>query len=257
MGEKRDLWVEEFELDGMPPHSCPRCRHGYISIVPDTLHEETIADSQRYLRETDNDPEFDYRRFSCLLRCNNRDCQEVIVMAGKSRHELYFVEEIGEMKYKTLYAPTFIQPGPMLADIPIGTPKPVDDALRDGFTLFWSDLGSSANKLRIAAERLMDAKKVPTTQLNRHRKRVLRNLSNRIDFYAQANPHHKLFLDALRWVGNQGSHTGDVDRDDLITGYELMQEGLRELYGAKYRKDLQRRGKEIIARKGRPRRKAA
>lgn len=260
MEEKRALWVASFSAGDVPAYVCPRCGQGTLRLDKETIHEARTADSRAFFEAEDfYDPVLDEGRFILMLVCSRGTCGEPVTVSGTTSNSTHYGPE-GEVDFETMYHPASMIPGPHLASIPEGTPELVAKALKQGFTLFWTDLGASANKLRVAAERLLDSRKVKKTTINKQRKRVTLSLASRIDIYAKQNAAHKPFLDALRWVGNQASHEGEIDREDLLTGYELMQEGLRDLYGAQYRKELAKRGRDIVARKGRarkpPRKKA-
>lgn len=194
----------------------------------------------------------DNRRFVAMLVCSRRQCQEAVAVCGDTHENIYYDQD-GGLDHHTMYGPRMMLPGPPLATIPPGTPKPVVDALQKGFSLFWADLGSAANKLRVAAERILDHQKIKRTTINRARKRVPLMFAARIGIYEAKKPGQKGMLTALRWIGNEGSHAGDLDREDVLTGFELMQAGLTDLYGSDHKKDLARRMKSIVARRGRPR----
>jgi len=36
-------------------------------------------------------------------------------------------------------------------------------------------------------------------------------------------------LMALKWLGNSGSHSGEVSRDDLLDAFEILEHALAEL----------------------------
>ena len=193
----------------------------------------------------------DYRRFIAMLVCSRKQCQEAVAVCGDTHENIYYDHD-GSVANHTIYEPKMMLPGPPLATIPPDTPERVVEAMRQCFSLFWADLGSAANKLRVAAERILDDQKVKRTSTNKARKRVPLMFAARIDIYEAKKPGQKEMLTALRWIGNEGSHAGDLDREDVLTGFELMQAGLSDLYGKDYKKDLAKRMKSIVARRGRP-----
>ena len=251
MASRRDLWPESFRLEDAPPFPCARCGLGHLAVVPDTVHAMRDADSKEYFAEIAREGEADYQRFVFLMKCSNVKCAEIVAVSGDTSN----VEKPNNPgEYTTYYAPRTMIPGPSLVEIPEHTPEPVAAALRRSFEVFWGDLGAAANRLRVAGERILDDQRVAKRTKTKAGKLNTLSFSARIDKYAKSHPQHEVFLQALRHIGNVGSHEDDVDRDYLLTGYELVQEGLRELYRKKYRDELERRGKEIARRKGRPRR---
>lgn len=56
-------------------------------------------------------------------------------------------------------------------------------------------------------------------------------LFDRIQEFGNIHPDYRDTLDALRHVGNLGSHDGDVSREALLDAFEVYQEWLRNFYG--------------------------
>jgi hypothetical protein len=130
-------------------------------------------------------------------------------------------------------------PAPPLATVPSGTPDELVKEFETAFSLFWIDLGSCANRLRIIVEKILDHQQVPAG-----------NLSNRITAFKAAEPEHADTFDALRFVGNIGSHEGAVSRKAILDSFELMQDALAELFGQRKEKLAEMR-RDMIANKGR------
>jgi hypothetical protein len=195
-------------------------------------------------------PDDDWGQFTLMLQCSVRTCGEVVSVVGTYQAEVVHKQN-GTFAEKRL-KPTFMYPGPSLCLMPDDTPDAVRDALEQSFTLFWADLGATANKLRVAAERMLNDKGVK--QYNRTGKRIPLTFAKRIELYEQTNAGQKDVLNALRWVGNHGSHSGEVARDDVLTAFELMQSALQDLYSNNYKRDLERRGRDLVARRGKPKR---
>jgi hypothetical protein len=113
-----------------------------------------------------------------------------------------------------------MNPAPPLATIPPETPYSVANELRTAFELFWLNSGACANRLRISVERIMDEQKV-----------IGKTLFDRIDAFQKIEPEHGPTFDALRHVGNLGSHEGEVTREALLDSFEIYQHALAELFG--------------------------
>lgn len=248
MAEIRYLWRESFLEDEIPPFRCPTCSRGNLNMIENGL--TAIRPLYAAPEGGGYSPDEDWGRFTLVLKCGVRTCGEIVSAVGT-----YQAEEVhkpnGTFAERRL-RPTFMYPGPSLCEMPDNTPETVREALQQSFTLFWADLGATANKLRVAAERVLNDKGVK--QYNRTGKRVPLTFARRIELYAQTNAGHKEVLNALRWVGNHGSHSGEVARDDVLTAFELMQLALQDLYGSHYKKDLARRGRDLVARRGKPKR---
>lgn len=248
MAEIRDLWHESFLEDEIPPFRCPTCGRGSLSTIEKGL--TAIRPSYASRQCEGYSPDEDWGRFTLVLKCSIPTCGEIVSSVGT-----YQAEEVhkpdGTFAERRL-RPTFMYPGPSLCEMPNHTPEPVREALQQSFSLFWADLGATANKLRVAAERVLNEQGVK--QFNRTGKRIPLTFAKRIEIYSQTNAEQRVVLQALRCVGNHGSHSGDVARDDVLTAFELMQSALRDLYGTPYKKDLEKRGRDLVARRGKPKR---
>jgi len=131
-----------------------------------------------------------------------------------------------------------MHPAPPLATIPEATPDNVAVELQTAFSLFWVDLGSCANRLRISVERIMDEFGIPSGRL-----------FDRIQSFQHADPDHAVTFDALRHVGNVGSHDGVVRHDVILDAFEIYQDALAELFGQR-RARIEAMKQQIIQNKG-------
>jgi hypothetical protein len=61
----------------------------------------------------------------------------------------------------------------------------------------------------------------------------------------------EVYLDALRWLGNVGSHDGIVDFDDLLSCFEMLEHAMVELLEGREEK-RRAEANRIIAAKGKP-----
>ena len=80
---------------------------------------------------------------------------------------------------------------------------------------------------------------------------MLLSLHARIDLFRQTNPDLADALMAVKWIGNAGSHSRPIMREDLLDGYELMEHVLDELF-VQREKRIARLSRQINRRK-RPR----
>jgi hypothetical protein len=97
-----------------------------------------------------------------------------------------------------------------MIDCPAEAPETAKRALESACTLFWADLGSCANKLRISVERTLDEVDIPET----------RNLNERIKAFEKIDPEHGQSFHALRQLGNVGIHQGDNTRETVLDAFE-------------------------------------
>ena len=132
-------------------------------------------------------------------------------------------------------------------------PKSVKIELKKAFSLFWSDTGSCANRLRAAVEALLTDRKVPRLTINKKGKRERISLHARIEKFKQVDANSANYLLAIKWLGNAGSHANldELSGDDLLSGFELFEHVVGIIY-VQREKHLQKIAKAINSRKGRP-----
>ena len=88
------------------------------------------------------------------------------------------------------------------------TPKNILVEINKSFSLVFCDLNSSANHLRIAIESILTHLKVK--RYNKSGKRIPISLSKRIGKLPQKYEHLKQYFHAIKWLGNAGSHSGEL-----------------------------------------------
>jgi hypothetical protein len=127
-----------------------------------------------------------------------------------------------------------------MIDCPIDAPEAAKRSLESACTLFWVDLGSCANKLRISVERTLDELGIPEA----------RNLNERIKAFEIIDPEHGQSFHALRQLGNVGSHQGDNTRETVLDAFEVYEDALRNLFGG-HKDRIAALKKKILDAKGR------
>lgn len=248
---ERKHWEKRYGF--FPPFSCPRCSKGELRNTTDKFKREPkhITDS---LREDDIQSELAEGRFIALLKCSNRSCGEIVAIAGDyESHGSYDIGPEGGLDHfwNDTFKPTSMHPAPPI----ITWPKKLDGAikthLRVSFELFWVDSAACANRLRIVVELLLDQLEIPRKGPKGNRKNARFDLSDRIDLLRIARPGHEKALTALRIVGNTGSHEGDVEFEELLDCFELLEDALVELLEER-RAKLEAKADAIIKRRNPP-----
>jgi hypothetical protein len=95
----------------------------------------------------------------------------MVAIGGRSHTSEFSDYEHQERFLEHTFEPIFMYPAPPIFSMPEKCPKAIRKELKKAFTLFWSDTGSCANRLRAAAETLLTDRKVPRTRLNKEGKR--------------------------------------------------------------------------------------
>ncbi|MER8646769.1 DUF4145 domain-containing protein [Mesorhizobium sp. M1252] len=127
------------------------------------------------------------------------------------------------------YWPRAILPAPPV--FPISKNLSQDGALhlRKAFELLWVDPASSANRIRIFVEFLLDQFGISRTGTNKKGASYDLALADRIILMETSKPGHKSVFTAMRKVGNYGSHAGKAKFEALIDCFELLEAVLIDL----------------------------
>ena len=156
-------------------------------------------------------------------------------MAGTAHLEMYDVQgEDGgiEWKYGHVFSPAIVEPAPPIFVIPKQCNGLVTVELQMSFRLFWTDNNSSASRLRVAVEKLLDALKVKKFTIDNKGKRKPIALHDRLVNYSNKNRDAADLLLAIKWLGNFGSHNSKlvISREDLLVGFELMELAIEVIF---------------------------
>lgn len=208
---------------------CPICEIGLL--IPNT--DEKLLKETEYSKKKNSDGEWhdsDYI-FSIHLTCS--ECSETVAVSGYMSEENYPInEEIGLQKCIT---PVVFYPAPKIIETPKSCPNSVTKILNNSFGLYWLDLGSCANKIRIAIEVLMDEQQIPKTSTNGKKEFTLHQ---RLEKFEMEKPEVSKYLMAIKWIGNAGSHFFDITNEDVLDAYELLEFSLDKLYNDREQKML-------------------
>ena len=224
----RSLWTRAVTQRRAPAWPCPACRKGTLTLVPKSLvHKETVESSRAHGREA-WDPDWITYTFTAWVRCGHSTCGQEFVVSGDGGIEPEYDADEG-MTWEPYFAPRFCWPTLDIFDVPAKCPAEVKAQLRAGFTLFWSDPAATASRVRIALERLMDHVGVPKRRRDKTGKFFDLSLHNRIEIFQKGEPAIGSQLMALKWLGNTGSHEGQVTREDVLDAFEILENALAEL----------------------------
>lgn len=184
--------------------------------------------------DEDWDPDWVEERFSCLLLCSETSCAEPVVVVGRTSCEPgeYYDNDDGEghsyMDWMTSLIPDFVLPAPDLFRLPQHCPKDVASEIRRAFSLFWCDTQAAANRVRSGVEALLDSIGVPKRR--RVKGKIERiSLHNRIQLFSKREPVLAASLLAVKWIGNAGSHTSELSKDDLYDAFDILNHVLDEV----------------------------
>jgi len=246
MPVKRDLWKEALTQTYTPAWHCPACSGGYLKLHKKSFASEDTAVSLRIRNEDDWDPEWLSFRFTAILICNNDSCKESVVLAGNGRVETMQAEE--DVQYQEYFYPEYVNPSPRIITLGDDYPELVIEELRKSFAASWGDYSSAITHIRAAVERLLDFLKEPKKRLTKKGYQRI-SLHERIKGLANRDPELSKLLLAVKWLGNIGSHSAEITRDDVFDAYDILDLVLDDLF-VKNRKRVNKLVNTINKKKG-------
>lgn len=248
---KLEIWTKRyFNSDSEIEWNCPNCNNKSLKIVNEDFKSEETASSVKFRSENEDwEIEWIQLNFNGRLHCSS--CFKSIFFMGKGHpeHNGYYDYELDayQEEYINTFTPTFFQPTLNLFEIPEKCPDLVKNEISDSFKLYWCDLPSCANKIRIALEVLLNTEKVKKYETSNGKRKPI-SLHKRINLFS--NTEVRDILLAIKWIGNTGSHNGSsLETIDILETYRLLEYSLNKLYNNE-EKELKKISKEINKRKG-------
>ncbi|MDL5511721.1 DUF4145 domain-containing protein [Arenibacter sp. M-2] len=249
------IWTKRhFSKDSNFEWPCPNCKSQSLELLIDRFFQDQSAESKR-MREDDEFWQIEWIDliFSGALRCSV--CSEYITFTGRGNPEPngYYDYELDQhhLEYDEVFVPSFFEPALRIFDIPDQCPELVKNEIINSFKLFWSDLPASANRIRTSLEIIMNENKVKRFEIIGNQRKPI-SLHKRILIFN--NPGLTELLLAIKWIGNTGSHLGNLQTIDILEAYRLLEYTLTKLYDNQ-EKEILKITKEINKRKGTRKRK--
>ena len=213
-----------------PPWVCPTCSAGMFRLDADALKFAMSSHSARAAGEEWFGPEHVEYKFSALLKCDNPACKEVASIAGRGELETIPDERMQHEEYEARFFPTYFSPSPVLISIPPRCPDEVREQLNAAFVSSWGEYPAAANRIRVAAELLLDALRVPKTAAVQNKGRRRRSLHERINALPARHAPVKNSMLAIKWLGNHGTHEADMSQHAVYDALDIFESVLEELY---------------------------
>lgn len=224
----RSLYRHYFTDTNTPDWMCPTCQKGILRIVENSFNKIETRDSRQAHCHPNWEPCFTTYIYSCLLRCHNERCQEIVANTGTGSADIEgFYNERGQpdQVWVDHFYPTFFEPPLAIIDIPADCPAEVKEPLQESFRLFFCSPASAGNNVRMAMESLLTQLGVPT-----HNPKRL-TLQGRLNLLPAEHSEFTPLFEAIRLFGNDGSHPGSkITRHDVMDAYGLIEHVLQVLY---------------------------
>jgi hypothetical protein len=218
-----------------------------LIIVDDGL-KRSQSKAGRDFWDATGDPETGGGVFTVRLVCSKPSCKEAVYCTGK-----FAVEQMEESFrapfWGHMLTPLFFYPTIHIFKLPNSLPDKIREPLLEAFSLYWSNPSASGNSLRNTLEALMDQQRVKKSFRDKSGKRHLRTLHFRIVAFGERKPDLGKKLEAVKWLGNSGSHQGGLTAKNIITGFKIMENVIEELFQRR-KSNLDSVVRQIIRRKG-------
>ena len=221
----KEILKGAFTVGKMPGYRCPHCLAGLLRVEGQFNSKET-EDSRLSHNEEWWDPEYISYIFSCSLKCAT--CSEIVFVVGDGWVSQSF-DANGEFagQYESYYTPKYFHPALQLIDYPAMAPEDVVSLLSTACSLYFSSPASCCNSIRGAAEKLLTFLGVAEKDDEK-----FISFGNRIRLLGEAHGAVKGLFNAIKWLGNHGSHPGgEIEVDDALNAFEIMEFLLEEVYG--------------------------
>lgn len=224
----KNLWKGYITEDGCPEWSCPTCKAGVLVLEKGSFKSASTKNSMEHSGEEWWGLEHVVLTCTAWAICSNQKCGERFALAGRGGVEENWDEDAGK-QYEEIFQLRYCHPTLDLISVSENCPEAVREALSAAYVLFWVDRPSAAGRIRVAVERLLDHLGIP----NKTVKGAYLPLDARIDAFMKSDATNGAQLMALKWLGNVGAHTVDVNVDDILSAFEVLEHTLSEVIDKK------------------------
>jgi Domain of unknown function (DUF4145) len=227
----RTVWKVSFMTDNAIKWPCPKCGTGFLK-----LDNETFKIRQQAIPPGFDPKEWDPRMitytYSGIFTCTNESCKEPFSSCGRGEIiEDYYEDDDNNANagYEDWFTPEYFFPSLAIFSIPRKCPETIATEIRLSFHLFFCDPAAAANHIRKSIENILTEKGIKRFHRNNGRRTVI-SLHQRIQLYAAKDKDVAERLFAIKWLGNAGSHAGELTKDDVLDAYEILETVLDDLY---------------------------
>lgn len=253
----REIWARRnFTNDNPIDYHCPTCQVGILTI---SSLDSKIIPGQEEMERYNYPYGIDYI-FSGILTCKNTNCKSVISISGNVLKDIENSYQLPDGEYVenrfNEYNPRFFYPYLQIITLTKEIPIEVKEQIKLSFSHFFNDLSSCANRIRNSIEIILDDLKAPKRYKDKNNKiKPFRSLHHRIESYHKKSQNKKItnLLLAIKIIGNEGSHIGNVALEDILDAYEFLEKILDYVY-LKKDKTIHLKASEIVS-KNKPRSK--
>ncbi len=234
MAITRTIFKNAFQTNNIPDWNCPSCHKGELTTERKNIKTIENAASLSIHKHDEWEPEWIGGIFLGLLKCSNKFCNETVVFTGNYHcvedNEYDFENERIDIILNEMLTPTCFNPPLHIFHINKAVPENISNEIINSFNVYWLDISSCANKIRVVVEMIMNDMKISKFKLIRN-KRKKYTLHQRIELFKGIKPEQADLIMAIKWIGNSGSHTNvELTKDDILDSYEILEHVTTKLY---------------------------
>jgi Domain of unknown function (DUF4145) len=216
--------------DNFPLFTCSNCKADLQKIT--NLNSSESEASKAAHNHDDWDPEWIEGNFTAISVCQN--CSDKAYIVGTYGLEDYVYEDDDDGRphwdYREVFTIKYMTPAIELLKVSDKCPEGVRDHIMSAAEVIFANPDLAANRLRASIESLLTEQKIPKTKLNKKKKRYQLTTHNRIELLTEKNSEVGMLLEAVKWIGNDGSHDSVLSFADVINGLEIYSLALSLLY---------------------------
>lgn len=231
--------------------TCPKCQKSRLEPLN---YAEVITKEGKKMQKVSGYPfGFDYN-FVGILKCSNQKCLRIVNVSGivTKGNEAHGYDENGEyyeFEYN-IFRPQHFSPNLRYFKIHPEIPKHIAETIDLAFYHYFYDFNASANKVRTVIELILDDIKAPKKRQNSRKTKMvkLNTLHDRIEHFSKRNKFIGTLMLANKYIGNEGSHKGEVKKEELLSSFDNLEEIIDKIY-VKNSNKLLKKANQIISEK--------
>jgi len=211
-------------MDEWPVIECPHCADGTVTVGKVDEYPHPYYQSDQF-HEVSGDPTEITGTFSATLVCGARGCGQTSIVVGD--FEVDQIASYGGPDFAQKYTVRGFYPAVCVVETTDSVPPSVRAELDRVGALVWSDPAAATTAMRASVERLLDDQGVSAVQPSGG----FRSLNERIKDFKSQRPEVGELLNALKKVGNEGTHgPTPPTRKDVLDVVGIIETAVELLY---------------------------
>jgi hypothetical protein len=232
-----------------PQFQCPNCEN-YSQMITNLNSSESI-ESQNELDHEAWDPMWIGGDFAAICACQS--CGQKVYMVGTYIMDQYYEPDYTgdgrpELNYEEVYSVKYMSPAMILMALPAKCPKEVKEYIQSASEAMFTSPDLAASRIRTSIDELLTSQNVYKFK-DKNGKQFRRTTHERIKLFEEKNKEVANLLEAVKWIGNEGTHDTTLTISDFLDGVEIYSLALDLLFDTK-KDSIRKKAAEINKNKG-------